>query len=77
MKFPKQLADYIQDQILEGSKVSSHSVNEDSVTLLVEPNGLDKFIVIAQWYEGMDTVSMVNITGGTFTLLKEYFDKQK
>lgn len=70
MVIPQGLRDYIDEQVSDGSEVIATTA-EDGYTWIITESSLKNWVTVVQWYEGMETYSIVNITGKTFnTLLK-------
>ena len=70
-KYPDKLMGYITEQEVEGAEIFITS-SEDSTIFIVKPYGLDDWFVIAEWCEGSDDFSLVNLSGKALKrLIKE------
>ena len=70
-KYPDKLMEYIIEQEMEGAEIFTTS-SEFSAIFIVKPCGLEDWFVIAEWCEGSDDFSLVNLSGKALKrLIKE------
>jgi hypothetical protein len=67
-EYPKDLIDYLTEQESEGNEIFT-TTNEDGTVWFIIPNGLKKWIVMVERYEGQNKFSTVNICAKAFDRL--------
>lgn len=78
-KYPEKLIDQLTEWESEGAEILI-TQGSDSTVFIVKFEGLDKWIVVAEWHDGQDDFDLVNITGKAFkrvhNMIHEFVPKE-
>ena len=71
MNIPKQLGEYLQEQIDEGKEIIFTCTYDDNVAIILEPVPSKPWVVYCTWYDGADDYTLCNISSKAFETLKK------
>lgn len=71
MNIPKQLAEYLQEQMDKGKEVLFTNNFDENVAIILEAVSNEPWVVYCTWYDGADDYTLCNISGKAFETLKK------